>query len=148
MKDPKQFARSLRQKLDETGYAATLSPAEMDGMLQDFYDSGKHKNLLHQMAAHYNVPCDELMDLLVARQLIYLFFLTDGTVPGNEGELQAILRSQNARVSEIVERLSEQMSRLNDALRQTELLRDEAARVLAWYKEQYLLDQKAQENPK
>jgi hypothetical protein len=40
------------------------------------------------------------------------------------------------------------MSRLNDALRQTELLRDEAARVLAWYKEQYLLDQKAQENPK
>jgi hypothetical protein len=48
----------------------------------------------------------------------------------------------------MVERMGEMVSQIDEALRQTEFLRDEAVRVLALYKAQYLKEQKPLANPK
>jgi Ser/Thr protein kinase RdoA (MazF antagonist) len=62
--------------------------------------------------------------------------------------LSSILRNQNFKTQETVERLGEMVSQIDEALRQTEFLRDEAVRVLALYKARYLKEQKLPVNPK
>ncbi len=62
--------------------------------------------------------------------------------------LSSILRNQNVKTQEMVERMGEMVSQIDEALRQTEFLRDEAVRVLALYKAQYLKEQKPPANPK
>jgi molybdopterin biosynthesis enzyme len=62
--------------------------------------------------------------------------------------LSSILRNQNVKTQEMVERMGEMVSQIDEALRQTEFLRDEAARVLALYKAQYLKEQKPPANLK
>ena len=52
------------------------------------------------------------------------------------------------KVSEMVERMGSMVSQIDEALRQTEFLRDEAARVLALYKAQYLKEQEPAASPK
>ena len=94
------------------------------------------------------MPYKTLTDMLVGRQLIYVHLHTDYTNPGNEQLLSNLLRNQNMKVSEMVERMGNMVSQIDEALRQTEFLRDEAARVLALYKAQYLKEQKPAANPK
>jgi molybdopterin biosynthesis enzyme len=86
--------------------------------------------------------------MLVGRQIIYVHLHTDYTNPGTEQMLSSILRNQNVKTQEMVERMGEMVSQIDEALRQTEFLRDEAVRVLALYKAQYLKEQKPPANPK
>jgi hypothetical protein len=148
MEDTNQFIISIQQKLTTQGSVQQLDPVELDQLLQNFYDIGKHENLLHKLAAHYSVPYKTLTDMLVGRQLIYVHLHTDYTNEGNEQLLSNLLRNQNMKVSEMVERMGSMVSQIDEALRQTEFLRDEAARVLALYKAQYLKEQKPAANPK
>lgn len=148
MEDTNQFIKGIQQKLTTQGSLQQLDPVELDQLLQNFYDVGKHENLLHKLAAHYSVPYKTLTDMLVGRQLIYVHLHTDYTNPGNEQLLSNLLRNQNMKVSEMVERMGNMVSQIDEALRQTEFLRDEAARVLALYKAQYLKEQKPAANPK
>ncbi len=148
MEDTNQFIKGIQQKLTTQGSVQQLDPVELDQLLQNFYDVGKHENLLHKLAAHYSVPYKTLTDMLVGRQLIYVHLHTDYTNPGNEQLLSNLLRNQNMKVSEMVERMGNMVSQIDEALRQTEFLRDEAARVLALYKAQYLKEQKPAANPK
>ena len=148
MEDTNQFIKGIQQKLTTRGSVQQLDPVELDQLLQNFYDVGKHENLLHKLAAHYSVPYKTLTDMLVGRQLIYVHLHTDYTNPGNEQLLSNLLRNQNMKVSEMVERMGSMVSQIDEALRQTEFLRDEAARVLALYKAQYLKEQKPAANPK
>jgi len=148
MEDTNQFIKAIQQKLTTRGSVQQLDPVELDQLLQNFYDVGKHENLLHKLAAHYSVPYKTLTDMLVGRQLIYVHLHTDYTNAGNEQLLSNLLRNQNMKVSEMVERMGSMVSQIDEALRQTEFLRDEAARVLALYKAQYLKEQKPAANPK
>lgn len=148
MEDTNQFIKGIQQKLTTQGSVQQLDPVELDQLLQNFYDVGKHENLLHKLAAHYSVPYKTLTDMLVGRQLIYVHLHTDYTNPGNDQLLSNLLRNQNMKVSEMVERMGSMVSQIDEALRQTEFLRDEAARVLALYKAQYLKEQKPAANPK
>jgi hypothetical protein len=148
MEDTNQFIKAIQQKLTTRGSVQQLDPVELDQLLQNFYDVGKHENLLHKLAAHYSVPYKTLTDMLVGRQLIYVHLHTDYTNPGNDQLLSNLLRNQNMKVSEMVERMGSMVSQIDEALRQTEFLRDEAARVLALYKAQYLKEQKPAANPK
>jgi hypothetical protein len=148
MEDTNQFLKGIQQKLTTQGSVQQLDPVELDQLLQNFYDVGKHENLLHKLAAHYSVPYKTLTDMLVGRQLIYVHLHTDYTNPGNDQLLSNLLRNQNMKVSEMVERMGSMVSQIDEALRQTEFLRDEAARVLALYKAQYLKEQKPAANPK
>jgi hypothetical protein len=148
MEDTNQFIKGIQQKLTIQGSVQQLDPVELDQLLQNFYDIGKHENLLHKLAAHYSVPYKTLTDMLVGRQLIYVHLHTDYTNEGNEQLLSNLLRNQNMKVSEMVERMGSMVSQIDEALRQTEFLRDEAARVLALYKAQYLKEQKPAANPK
>jgi len=148
MEDANQFIKSIQQKLTTQGSVQQLDPVELDQLLQNFYDIGKHENLMHKLAAHYSVPYKTLTDMLVGRQLIYVHLHTDYTNEGNEQLLSNLLRNQNMKVSEMVERMGSMVSQIDEALRQTEFLRDEAARVLALYKAQYLKEQKPAGNPK
>jgi hypothetical protein len=86
--------------------------------------------------------------MLVGRQIIYVHLHTDYANPGTEQMLSSILRNQNFKTQETVERLGEMVSQIDEALRQTEFLRDEAVRVLALYKARYLKEQKLPVNPK
>ena len=148
MEDTNQFIKGIQQKLTTQGSLQQLDPVELDQLLQNFYDVGKHENLLHKLAAHYSVPYKTLTDMLVGRQLIYVHLHTDYTNPGNDQLLSNLLRNQTMKVSEMVERMGSMVSQIDEALRQTEFLRDEAARVLALYKAQYLKEQKPAANPK
>jgi hypothetical protein len=148
MEDTNQFLKGIQQKLTTQGSVQQLDPVELDQLLQNFYDVGKHENLLHKLAAHYSVPYKTLTDMLVGRQLIYVHLHTDYTNPGNDQLLSNLLRNQNMKVSEMVERMGSMVSQIDEALRQTEFLRDEAAMVLALYKAQYLKEQKPAANPK
>jgi hypothetical protein len=148
MEDTNQFIKGIQQKLTTQGSVQQLDPVELDQLLQNFYDVGKHENLLHKLTAHYSVPYKTLTDMLVGRQLIYVHLHTDYTNPGNEQLLSNLLRNQNMKVSEMVERMGSMVSQIEEALRQTEFLRDEAARVLALYKAQYLKEQKPAASPK
>jgi hypothetical protein len=147
MEDTNQFIKGIQQKLTTQGSVQQLDPLELDQLLQNFYDVGKHENLLHKLAAHYSVPYKTLTDMLVGRQLIYVHLHTDYTNRGNDQLLSNLLRNQNMKVSEMVERMGNMVSQIDEALRQTEFLRDEAARVLALYKAQYLKEQKPAANP-
>jgi hypothetical protein len=86
--------------------------------------------------------------MLVGRQIIYVHLHTDYANPGTEQMLSSILRNQNFKTQETVERLGEMVSQIDEALRQTEFLRDEAVRVLALYKARYLKEHKLPVNPK
>jgi hypothetical protein len=136
MKENTTFADGLRQRLDGTGILDEMKGPELDEWIQNFYESGRHRNILFQLADHYGIEGSKLMDLLLARQLIYLYFMTNFSTPGTEENLQAILKHQNSNVAEICERLAGQISELNEAVHQTEMLREDAARVLAYFKKE------------
>jgi hypothetical protein len=136
MKENTTFADGLRQRLDGTGIPDEMKGPELDEWIQNFYESGRHRNILFQLADHYGIEGSKLMDLLLARQLIYLYFMTNFSTPGTEENLQAILKHQNSNVAEICERLAGQISELDEAVHQTEMLREDSARVLAYFKKE------------
>ena len=148
MEDANQLIKGIQKKLIAWGSVQQLNPEELDQLLHGLYEVGKHENLLHRLAGHYSIPYKTLVDVLVGRQIIYVHLHTDYTNPGTEQMLSSILRNQNVKTQEMVERMGEMVSQIDEALRQTEFLRDEAARVLALYKAQYLKEQKPPANPK
>jgi len=148
MEDVNQFIKGIQKKLTTWGSVQQLNPEELDQLLHGLYEVGKHENLLHRLAGHYSIPYGTLIDMLVGRQIIYVHLHTDYANPGTEQMLSSILRSQNCKTQETVERLGEMVSQIDEALRQTEFLRDEAVRVLALYKARYLKEHKLPVNPK
>jgi hypothetical protein len=148
MEDVNQFIKGIQKKLTTCGSVQQLNPEELDQLLHGLYEVGKHENLLHRLAGHYSIPYGTLIDMLVGRQIIYVHLHTDYANPGTEQMLSSILRNQNFKTQETVERLGEMVSQIDEALRQTEFLRDEAVRVLALYKARYLKEHKLPVNPK
>jgi hypothetical protein len=148
MEDVNQFIKGIQKKLTPWGSVQQLNPEELDQLLHGLYEVGKHENLLHRLAGHYSIPYGTLIDMLVGRQIIYVHLHTDYANPGTEQMLSSILRNQNFKTQETVERLGEMVSQIDEALRQTEFLRDEAVRVLALYKARYLKEHKLPVNRK
>jgi hypothetical protein len=148
MEDVNQFIKGIQKKLTPWGSVQQLNPEELDQLLHGLYEVGKHENLLHRLAGHYSIPYGTLIDMLVGRQIIYVHLHTDYANPGTEQMLSSILRNQNFKTQETVERLGEMVSQIDEALRQTEFLRDEAVRVMALYKARYLKEHKLPVNPK
>jgi len=148
MEDVNQFIKGIQKKLTTWRSVQQLNPEELDQLLHGLYEVGKHENLLHRLAGHYSIPYGTLIDMLVGRQIIYVHLHTDYANPGTEQMLSSILRNQNFKTQETVERLGEMVSQIDEALRQTEFLRDEAVRVLALYKARYLKEHKLPVNPK
>lgn len=123
-----------------------MSDEELQALLNTLYDIGMHENLMSSLAAHYNLPYKKLEDLLLARQLIYLHMITDYTKEEGEADVQKKLANQVLNVKAVVERATAAITKLDEALAQTEFIRSEAIRVLALYKARYLKE--GNETPK
>lgn len=115
-------------------------PKGLDLYINLLDEGGSHYKLLVKIADHYGVGYEKLRDLLLARQLVLINALTDYDKTNCEADLQQLLMNMNSNVSDIIDRMSKRVGQLDQALRDTELIRDEAARVLAEYKARYLRD--------
>ena len=107
MEDVNQFIKGIQKKLTPWGSVQQLNPEELDQLLHGLYEVGKHENLLHRLAGHYSIPYGTLIDMLVGRQIIYVHLHTDYANPGTEQMLSSILRNQNFKTQETVERLGD-----------------------------------------
>ena len=56
---------------------------------------------LQSLATHYRVSLDQLIDLLLAREVLTLQSLTDHKAPGSLQDLQKVLDRRDAKVSEL-----------------------------------------------
>ena len=114
----------------------TTDPKERDRVLEIYHSLGLHKSLLGKLSEHYQVPVSALVDLLLAKQLSLIHLMTDYSKPGGEPALQDVLRYQQAQAAQMLDRMGTLVSQIDAAVKQSRFLSDEAARVIAHYKEQ------------
>lgn len=131
----------IQKKLDGKVPVQMFSPEEQDIFLNNLYQIGIHENLLSHLSDHYGVSYKELRDLLLSRQLLFLHIMTDYSKPADEAVLQTTLGSQQGAMKTLIDGMTKRLGKLDEAIRQTEYLRDQAAQVLAIYKTKYLQDE-------
>ncbi len=128
----------IQKKLAGKTEVNQLSPEERDALLDNLYKLGVHENLITRLSEHYGVRFKSLLDLCLSRQLVYLHVMTDYSKEGSEASLQQLLRTQQTATATLIAVMNARISNLDEALRQTEYLRDQAVQILAMYKTKFL----------
>lgn len=131
----------IQKKLEGKVPVQMFSPEEQDILLNNLYQIGIHENLLSRLSEHYNVNYKELRDLLLSRQILFLHLMTDYSKPADEAVLQKTLGNQQGAIKTLIDGMTARLGKLDEAIRQTEYLRDQAAQVLASCKTRYLQDE-------
>jgi hypothetical protein len=138
MENFSQAVTEIRTRLQQAVDLQRLPPKELDHALEVFHDLGLHQSVVPALTAHYKVPYKTLTEMLISRQLILVHQLTDYSKPATEVDLQQLLVSQHTRVAEMLDRMGTLISQVEAGVAQAKFLNDEAARVIAHYKEQFL----------
>ena len=56
---------------------------------------------LQSLATHYRVGPNQLIDLILSREVLTLRALTDSKAPGNLQELQSVMGKRDSKVNEL-----------------------------------------------
>jgi hypothetical protein len=68
--------------------------------------------LLEQLARHYGVNRDYLLWLLLARQTLAIHTLTDYAKPATSADLDAMLKTQDAKLTEVLDDTRKQLGEI------------------------------------